>query len=154
MRSFNWNQMWQELLDVLQKTNSHNFVKNQKASLSQQHNSARNLYSPNTWAMYEYKFHLVICWSSFSSRFTLHRCSVLVFFYATKHNIHWESKTASCSMKILHQSFYIVTGMGYCLLRRALTFWSLTFTLQEISSPRFWTGNMCIWTHMYVFIRI
>lgn len=66
--------------------------------------------SPNTWAVYEYKFHLVICWSSLSSRFPVHRSLPSS---KQQNSVHRESKAASCSIKVLHQSFYTVAGMGW-----------------------------------------
>lgn len=30
-----------------------------------------------------------------------------------QNDVHWESKAASCSIKVVHQSFYTATGMGW-----------------------------------------
>lgn len=132
--------MWQQLLDALQKTNSNNFVKSQKASLAQQHNSAPNLYPPNTWDVYEYDFTL----SSVEVLFPQHSPStdVMSLLSSMQQNTIFPG-----SLKALHSAWkshvnLSVQYLGWHLLPFGDNINPLISDFHTARSPPgFWTGH-------------
>lgn len=148
--------MWQEVLDALQKTNSNNFVKNQTASLSEQHNCAQPIL-PNTWAQCEYICHLLS--SAFflkihslqMSRPHLPLCNKAQYSLGIWTCFMQHESTASVS---LYSNWDWLTL--YCFSGKALTIWALTHYKKSPPS-NFWTGHeQCAHTNtnIYVYMHI
>lgn len=129
--------MWQELLDGLQKTNS-NFVKNQEASLS---NSTQPC-SLSTWALPEYKSHLVI--QVLSPRDLPWTDAVSLPSPVLQQP---ESQAASAGRKALRHSCSKGQALG-----GASTLWPSASRLQFLSSPRLLNRlwGTCIYTHIRI----